>query len=283
MWRPGVSLRRWRLFSLYQALLTRGERGEKLPRVWKSVDLHFTRGHLALIAGGPGTGKSAFMLNYALRSGVTCLYFSADSDATVQLARSLAIMTGKNMATATQTVLENNKAVISEALGNVPIRFSFDPSPRLSHIEAETRAYAELYGDYPELIVVDNALDVNIGDDGEDGYQGLDQLMAWLHDLARTTQACVVALHHVTGPFNDSDKPIPLSGVKGQIGRVPELILTLHKQSFEGHNVDSLCVSTVKNRGEKADASGMSFTELDFDGYRMKVSDKELSVWGSAV
>ena len=34
-----------------------------------------------------------------------------------------------------------------------------------------------------------------------------------------------------------------------------------------------LCVSTVKNRGQRADASGNTFSELSFDGFRMSITD----------
>lgn len=224
-----------------------------------------------MVAAGPGTGKSAFVLSYALKSGVSTMYFSADSDAYVQLSRSLAILGNASMAEASELALSDDYDKMTQIVGDVPIRFSYNPSPTLGHMEKAIIAYDELYGDFPELIVVDNALDVVL--DGEDDPNtSLDHLMAWLHDLARTTGSCVIVLHHVTGPFNDADKPIPLSGVKGQIGRVPELILTLHKHTEE-IGPDVLCVSTVKNRGQKADPSGNTFVELDFAGDRMEISD----------
>lgn len=221
------------------------------------------------------TGKSAFVLNYALRSGVSCMYFSADSDASVQLARSLAILGGMNMRDAEELVLSEDMPRIEQTIGNVPVRFSYDPSPTLDTIERDLAAYNELYGDYPELVVVDNALDVVLDGDDDNQSQSLDSLMAWLHDMARETEACVIVLHHVTGPYNDANQPIPLSGVKGQIGRVPELILTLHKDTGGFAQEDDLKVSTVKNRGQRADPSGNSFVELTFDGYRMSITDKQ--------
>lgn len=265
------------MLTLAQSAAVKGSAGEPLPTVWKSLEergTRFLRGQLALVAAGPGTGKSAFVLNYTLRSGVSCLYFSADSDAFVQLTRALAVMGGLNMAEAGEAVLNNDTGKINSIIGESPVRFSYNPSPTLAHIETQVQAYEELYGDYPELIVIDNAMDVVMEGSDIDQAQSLDALMAWLHDMARTTEACVIVLHHVTGPFNDANKPIPLSGVKGQIGRVPELILTLHKQAadYEGQP-DDLCVSTVKNRGQRADPSGESYALLTFDGYRMSIED----------
>jgi len=82
----------------------------------------------------------------------------------------------------------------------------------------------------------------------------------------------VIGLHHVTGPHNDGDKPIPLSGIKGQIGRVPEMIMTLHRVPNE-FGPDALNISTVKNRGGKSDPSGQDFASLEFVGETMKISD----------
>lgn len=168
----------------------------------------------------------------------------------------------------------DNLERIYAIVGNSPVRFSYNPSPTPASIELEVNAYKELYGCFPELIVVDNALDVVL-ENYEDQAQSLDTLMAWLHDLARSTQSCVIVLHHVTGPYNDANQPIPLSGVKGQVGRVPELIMTLHKGMGEYGEPDELRVSTVKNRGQKADPSGSQFDSLSFDGFRMAITDKQ--------
>lgn len=264
------------MLTLAQSAAVRGSAGEPLPTVWKALEdkgTRFLRGQLALVAAGPGTGKSAFVLSYALKSKVSCLYFSADSDAFVQLSRSLAIMGNMNMADAGELARSDDFDRIRAIVGGSPVRFSYEPSPTLDHIERQIMAYEELYGDFPELIIVDNALDVVLDTGDEDQAQSLDQLMAWLHDMARTTEACVIVLHHVTGPFNDANTPVPLSGVKGQIGRVPELILTLHKGDTGYTGEVDLRVSTVKNRGQKADPTGNDYAELTFDGYRMTITD----------
>ena len=135
-------------------------------------------------------------------------------------------------------------------------------------------AYEEVYGDYPALTIVDNITNVRSGGlNDEDPFAGLEVTLEYLHDMARQTGSCVVVLHHVTGPFNDSDKPIPLSGVKGQIGRVPELILTMHRVPSQ-YGTDVLNVSIVKNRGGVQDPSGRDFVSLDFDGAMMQIKDQ---------
>lgn len=223
-----------------------------------------------MVSAGPGTGKSAFVLTETLKSRVAALYFSADSDAFEQLVRAIAIETGVDLETARKAVLSGNVAGYEERLKGLNVHFVYEASPNLDVIEDEIQAFSQLYGEYPELIVVDNITNVRTesssGDD--DPFSGLEALMDYLHDMARKTGACTIGLHHVTGRYNDADQPIPLSGVKGQITRVPEMVLTLYRPEE-----DRLGVSAVKNRGGKNDPSGKSPVELEFDGERMKISD----------
>lgn len=239
--------------------------------MWKALndnETYFYRGQLVLIAAGPGTGKSGLVLTQALLSGVTCLYFSADSDSFVQLSRSIAITYGCTLADASQAIRDGNLGRYEHALIDTPIRIIYDANPSLDTVASSVESYYELYGEFPQMIVVDNVTNVRMdGGDEDDPFSGLEGLMDYLHELARETEACVVGLHHVTGSFNDAEKPIPLSGVKGQITRVPEMVLTLHRVD------ESLRVSTVKNRAGRADPSGQSYAELQFNGDRMGISD----------
>jgi len=266
------------MYSSVQSRRIRGSAGEPLPTVFQALDnagTRFLRGQLSLVAAGPGTGKSVFALTLALQSGVNSMYFSADSDPATQVAREIAISAGWSIERATEAVLAPElPAEAYEKLSGLPIRFDFRASPSLDDIEGIMESYEEVYGDYPALIVVDNITNVRTdSSDSDDPFGGLESMMDYLHTMARETQAHVMGLHHVTGPYNDGDKPIPLSGIKGQIGRVPELILTLHKTPDPLEVMDTLHVSTVKNRGGKADASGYSFVDLMFNGNMMKIAD----------
>ena len=264
------------MYTPLQSLYIRGSAGDPLPKVWDALDQKGTqlrRGQLALVCAGPGTGKSAFTLAYALKSRVPTMYFSADSDAFTQLSRSVSILSGWPLEKSTRLVRAADLGEVKDDLDDLPIRFNYKASPNLDVIEETLEAYDALYEDYPALIVVDNITNVRTeSGDGDDPFSGLEALMDYLHTMARETGSCVVGLHHVTGPHNDGDKPIPLSGIKGQIGRVPELILTLHRVANE-FGPDSLNVSTVKNRGGKSDPSGQDFASLQFVGDTMQITD----------
>lgn len=265
------------MYSITQARRIRGAAGDPLPTVYKVFDdynIIFRRGQLCLICAGPGTGKSALALSQAVKSGVSTLYMSADSDAFTQVSRSFAIHTGLTMRE-TEKYARGEEVLPStlekaKGLNDLPIRFNFLAAPTLGNIERSMEAFDELYGEYPALTVVDNITNVRNGteDNAENPFGGLEVFLDYANEMARETQSCVIGLHHVNGPYNDANKPIPLSGVKGQIGRVPQMILTLHRSG-----PGTIGVSPVKNRGNKFDASGEWFAELDFDGDTMTFKD----------
>jgi RecA-family ATPase len=262
---------------MIQSMWIKGQAGDPLPPVFQALDrkgTQFLRGQLALVCAAAGTGKSAFVLTYALKAGIPTLYFSADSDAFTQLSRSISVLTGWSLEKASRCVRDGQLGGSEQALRDIPIRFNYSASPTLDNIEDTMRAYDEVYGDYPALVVVDNITNVRTGGDNDaDPFSGLEALLDYLHVMARNTGACVIGLHHVTAGYNNGADVIPLGGVKGQISRVPELILTLHRVAgtFGG---DSLRVSTVKNRTGKADPSGQDFVELEFHGDTMTIRDQ---------
>ncbi|QZD97044.1 DnaB-like dsDNA helicase [Mycobacterium phage Drake94] len=264
------------MYTPLQSLRVKGSAGDPLPVVFESLDMkgtRFLRGQLALVCAGPGTGKSAFVLTYALKAAVPTLYFSADSDAFTQLSRMISIQTGWSLERASRAVRSGDLSEVEDEFVDIPIRFNYNASPSLDQIEDSMKAYCQGYGDYPDLVVVDNITNIRLGTEDDDPFSGLESLMDYLHDMARRTSACVIGLHHVTGSYNDADKPIPLSGVKGQITRVPELVLTLHRVTEE-FGPEQLNVSTVKNRAGRMDPSGADFISLEFVGDNMQIRDQ---------
>jgi RecA-family ATPase len=263
------------LFTPLQALHVKGSAGDPLPKVWETLEAQFLRGQLALVCAGPGVGKSAMVLTYAIKAKVPTLYLSADSDAFTQLSRTLSIITGWDMGKTSRMVRENQLGETETELSELPIRFKFNASPDMKQINTSLLAFEELYDDFPALVVIDNITNVRTGslENDDDPFSGLESLMDYLHDQARKTQSCIIGLHHVTGKYNDADSCIPLSGVKGQIARVPEMVLTLHKVP-EPFGPSALNVSTVKNRAGRADPSGLEYISLDFTPETMTIKDR---------
>jgi hypothetical protein len=265
---------------LTQSIAVKGAAGEPIPTPFGGLRRHeveFRRGEFSMVAAGPGTGKSLFALNLALHGNIPVMYFSADSNASTQLVRATAILTGEDARHIREELLGGDFGKFAEHLEKRWwIRFSYEARPTLSDIESNLRAYHEIFGVFPHLIVVDNITNV-VGDSAsphtaETFTFGLEAMCEYMADMARYTGAHVLALHHVTGEFSDGLQPIPLSGVKGKVGRVPSLILTVHKE-IDGMGGRILHVSPVKNREGAEDSSGMTFSSYEFNRSTMRLTD----------
>ena len=236
--------------------------------IMNQTETFIRRGQFAIIAGGPGTGKSALtqaILQRGNDKGAvnTTMYFSADSDASTMFKRSAAIATGYDMSFIDSMVREGKA---SELFGIVDsktshMKFSYGSSPDVDDVKREVLAYETVYGAFPEVIVMDNLKNLYAGEGGE--FEALEGNCEFLHGLARDTGAAIIALHHVIGAVEDGISPIPLSGLRGKISKTPEVILTLHR------NDTHLNISPVKNRNGKAQASGAWFLPVKADLSRM--------------
>jgi hypothetical protein len=224
-----------------------------------------------MVASGPGVGKSALALTLAIKSGSSGLYFSADSDEITQAARAASMITGDPILEVQKDLRSGKYDQYLNSVSN--LRFIFDPTLTLDSIEETTLCYGDLWGKWPEIIVVDNLLNISAEGDGE-GYQADENILSYLHELARTTQACVVVLHHVTGQYDSGTDPVPLAGLRNKVSKLPVLVLTLFRDQDE-MGTESLGVAVVKNRFGKASAGGNNVLRLRCDLDRMDISDIE--------
>ncbi|MEQ4716127.1 DnaB-like helicase C-terminal domain-containing protein [Nonomuraea sp. B19D2] len=259
------------MYTIQRARAKAGDAGVALPNPFRRLSreqVEFRRGQLHLIAAGPGVGKSALSLTLAVASKVPTLYFSADSDAATQYERAAAMLSGREIhEIAAMVEAGDTRYLDSKLAGLRKLRWCFDSSPSLDTIEAQVKAWAYVYGTYPEMIVVDNVGDVS-PDVEERNHIGLESVMDYLADLARQTGACVNALHHLTGDYDDGSQPPPLSALKGKISKKPSLVLNLFRPE-EG----KLGVVIAKNRHGRPDVAGRYRVVLNSDLARMQVTD----------
>ncbi|MEU4580014.1 DnaB-like helicase C-terminal domain-containing protein [Nonomuraea sp. NPDC023979] len=230
--------------------------------------VEFRRGQLALVAAGPGVGKSVFALTLAAASRVPTLYLSADSDAAIQYERAASMLTGRTRDEIAELVESGDTRYLDSKLAALrKLRWCFESSPTLDDVENHVKCWAAIYGAYPELIVVDNVSDVT-PDSEEGGTLALESIMNYLADLARATGAAVIALHHLTAEYDDGTEPPPLSALKGKISKKPGLVLNLFRPA-----VGKLGVVIAKNRTGQPDVGNQYRVVLNADLSRMSITD----------
>jgi replicative DNA helicase len=229
-------------------------------------------GQLSLVAAAPGVGKSLLALTLAMRAGVPSMYFSADTDQQTMAVRAASMLTGWR----TEDVENALEQGFTEALDvqlhkQQHIGFNFHAPITATAMEDELRAYRQIYGDYPMLIVIDLLHNLDL-ESGSAGMQKLEDNIDFLHEIARETGAHVQAVHHVVGEYEDGLQAVPLSGLRGKVGKIPEMVLTLHRvgtDTYEGAR--QMGVSVVKHRTGKSDPSGSWVIPLNVDLERMRI------------
>ena len=245
-----------------------------LPDVWKDLALKqikFRRGQVCMVAAAPNAGKSMFALIYAVKAKVPTLFFSADTDIATVMMRAASHLSGHSQLLV-EGNLNSNRAYYDKHLDNMSnIQFVFDSSPSLDDIELEIKAYVELYGVPPELIVVDNLMNVVAESDNE--WAGLRAIMVDFHDMARKTEACVMVLHHVSEQteYGKTNFPPHRRAIHGKVSQLPALILTLGFDPLDG----TLKVAPVKNRFGPHTADGSDFATLFVNYSVCQISDAD--------
>lgn len=276
--------------TLSLALRNSEDVGLALPSVFPTLEkmgAKLRRGQLSLIAGGPGTGKSAIASYIAVNSGygdfgevgVPTLYFSADTDKRTLGNRIAASVSHHTVDETEELIIKKHKGLLQILEDNTGhIWFNWDNGPNLDSIQDEVEAFAHTWGEWPHLIVVDNLKNIwveSAGDGGE--HVRYDRVLDFLHELAGYTNAHIMVLHHVTGFYEDGDKPIPLSGILGKVTKPFRLIVTLYRP-----NEEQIGLSIVKNSTGKMDQSGKLAIFLDIDLSRQQFLDNGLERLESA-
>lgn len=234
---------------------------EPLPVVWnnlKSKEITFRKGQLCMVAAAPNAGKSMFALVYAIKAKVPTLFFSADTDTATVMIRAAAHLSG-HVQTTVENNIRTNPNYYSKHLEDIShIQWVFDSSPNIDDIEHEVKAYIELYGEAPQLIIIDNLMNVVAETDNE--WAGLRAIMMEFHDMARKTDACVMVLHHVSeqSEYGSVFEPSARKAIHGKVSQLPALILTLGYDPY----THVLRVACVKNRFGKHAADGKDYTGL---------------------
>lgn len=218
-------------------------------------------GQVLMVAGQPGSLKSMFGQWYADELGLRTLYFCADSDPHTAVTRLAAKRTGYTSDEVARALETGAAGFFVDALAGSNLQFCFDSGPTLDDVALEVYAYVELWDAYPEVIIIDNLLNVE-AEVGEE-FAGMRMVSKEIHRLARETGAAVMILHHMR-ECDDASNPQPRAHLQGKVSQLPERILSVAYDADEG----AFKMAPVKNRGGRQDPSGKQFFRLRADPAR---------------
>ncbi len=243
--------------------------GEPFPALFPSLGSNgilLRRASVQMIAGIPGSFKSMFALKVMDLLNVSTLYFSSDSDSFTMSSRLLAMQTGRTTDETERMLVEDKAAAAAILKRYEHTRWNFFPSPSLDDIWLESHAYLEMYGAFPELVVIDIASDIDFQDGDE--FATLRQLMREMKRFARETGAGVLVVHHTTESVPGHPCQ-PRSAIMGKISQLPVLILNV---ALKGA---SFFVAPVKNRFGKGPADASLVFEFQVDADRCLIEERK--------
>lgn len=259
---------------LHRAVRQKRIGGRPLPTVFPSMatsKIYIRRSEVTMIAGQPGAGKSLLALWHSLAwatdHDLRGIYLSADSAELGQAARALAMKVMNLSVSDAEILLDRGDEWAIEQMASLNnLSWSFEDDLSYDNIAEEVEAFVELWGTTPDFIVVDNLTDVE--GQAEDEWATLRRALKALVQLARSTDAAVVVLHHTSEePKFNGDPCPPRAAIQGKCAQKPAVILTT---SDRGHHRPVAC---VKNRFGKADKSGNTALWLSMDEQTMHFRD----------
>ena len=236
--------------------------GREFPRVDEFHDLYELGwqpryGEMSMIAARSGAGKSSAGLFYALKSGLKTLYFSGDMSAFQASVKLACAVRHEDIETVVSKLDSSERQGILEQLPtNIMLVFG---EITFAGINRHLDAYVELYNEYPELIVIDNLMDID-GCQGD--YTAQTDAMQWLHVLNRDIGSAVWVMAHASDKGergrNSPHEPPPRAEIKNGLSEKPETVLSV---ALNPHT-NEMNVAIVKQRLGASDPSGRQYVGI---------------------
>jgi len=216
-----------------------------------------------MVAGRSGTQKSGFALWWTCQMNLPTLYLSADMSPFTASARVASMMTGLNTDGVESQMLLGGEARAStlESMKDLNLTFSFGPIT-WPGVDAEIEAYVELHNAYPEIIVIDNLMDIA---GAASDYAIQMDAMQNITDMSRMTGATNLVMHHSSDKSWDARTdpwaPPSRDQIKNGMSEKPDLTLSvaLNPRSHEFR------IAILKQRMGFSDPTASSYASLRCD------------------
>ena len=208
-----------------------------------------------MVAGMPKAGKSNWAMWWVAEMNLPTLYFSADMSQHTATTRLASWATGHTVQTVEDGLSGPGLDFYTDALQRSRIQWCFDSSPATEDIMEELDAYVEAHDAWPQVIVIDNLMNVQASEE----FAGQQFIMSELHSLARLTGATVIVLHHCSeAGQSDVTLPPPRKAIMNKVSQLPEIVFTVALDPASSQ----FRVACVANRSGKGDATGKSYITL---------------------
>ena len=256
------------MLTVNRALTKSSKSAPEMPRIEELEDMYnkgltFRRGEVVMIAGRSGSQKSGFGIWLVNEWNLPTLYFAADmtlNEISVRLACSRLHKTTAQVHADLEAGGERREHILSE-LDKMKVQIS-SGLITWPGVDAQIAAYVEMWDAYPEVIVIDNLMDV---EGGSTDYTVQMEIMGNLVELARMTGATVLVLHHATDKSdmarNYSTQPPSRADIKNGMSEKPQLILGV---ALDPHvKPVQMKVAILKQRMGPSDQTGKIYGTLD--------------------
>jgi len=189
-----------------------------------------------MVLSAPGVGKSAFCLNWAARSKVRALYLSADTDSLTMSTQLAALATGhprERVEARMQSELHWRENYADAIRSEYPdLVMDYSPGISLNRAAEQCEALAEVWGEGPQLLVIDTASNVRRR---SDDYGGWDEMWQSGAELAGYLKAVVVWAHHLNqGAAAGGNFRPNMNEGQFKPEKYAEVVMSLHRTGGRG-------------------------------------------------
>lgn len=235
-----------------------------IPVPWKALaeEIQPAPGQIVTVLGAPGTGKSILAVVWALSLKEPVLFASIDTDLATLAAR---------------TVSHRSGVPVGEVKKNLPqwqewLRARRTTLPMVTDyplyaadFDSLIKAFEEMYGCGPQMVVVDNLTDVTKTLDN----QGYRDALRELHHLARKHKTTFVILHELNRGQDMDGSRFPSLGGGSYVGeKDSEIVLGVIQKQDHFTIGTQIGIKVLKNRSGKKGTE--VYLNADFD--RMRVA-----------
>jgi len=244
------------MLSLQRSFERASQTAAELPRIpqlaplYDNQDLHIHKGDLVMIAGRSGSQKSGLAMFITAMLNRPTLYISGDMTPWEASTRIISLNTIHTTAEIQQNIDTYGPEYYRDSIRHGErITFSFQSPITWTDITMELQAYMEMWNSFPEIIVIDNLMDIQ---DCESDYQAQQEAMQWITALSRDTGSTIIVTHHATDKTGTEIEHPPRHDVKSKTASPKN-----HNSSSESHCM-AVRITVTGSRSQPRHASPSS-------------------------